>query len=81
MIQLQQGESVTNWSNKQTLEKKVLSCYLGFAFDLLHELGTSHWSRTAKQAGEFVSQTFPTSLAEIQLQKRANSHPPKHRSY
>lgn len=39
MIHLEQEESVTNWLNKQTLENRNLSCYTGFGFDLLHELG------------------------------------------
>lgn len=47
IIQLEQGESVTNWLNKQTLENRVLSCCLGFAFDLLHRLGKSLWPRAA----------------------------------
>lgn len=58
MIQLQHGERVRNWLNKQTLEKKVLSCYLGFAFDLSHELGTLHWPRAAKPAGEFMCHRY-----------------------
>lgn len=55
MIQLEQGESVTNWLNKQN---RVLSWHLGFAFDLLHELGKSLWPRAAKPAGEFMCHRY-----------------------
>lgn len=58
MIQLEQGESVTDWLNKQTLENRVLSCYIGFAFDLLHELGKSLCPRAAKPTGEIMCHRY-----------------------